>query len=87
MCVGIRLNSQFIVRVSQSSITPLQEGNKLFSGGVDNLAIMYDAAAQKPMPVGKHDAPIKCVKWIDSPQAQVLATGSWDKTLKVSRSP
>ncbi|KAF7375077.1 Poly + rna export protein [Mycena sanguinolenta] len=46
-----------------------KEGNKVFSGGADN-------AGRITMP------PIKVVKWIDTPQAQILATGSWDKTIK-----
>jgi hypothetical protein len=33
--------------------------------------------------VAQHDAPIKVVKWVDTPQAGILATGSWDKTIKV----
>lgn len=29
-----------------------------------------------------HDEPIKQVKWIDAPGGGLLATGSWDKTIK-----
>ena len=32
--------------------------------------------------VAQHDKPIKCIKWIETPTGGVLATGSWDKTLK-----
>ncbi|KAF8183986.1 WD40-repeat-containing domain protein [Pholiota molesta] len=49
-----------------------KEGNKIFSGGADNAATQ----------VAQHDAPIKVVKWVDTPQAGILATGSWDKTIK-----
>jgi mRNA export factor len=36
--------------------------------------------------VAQHDQPIKCVKWIDAPQpvGGILATGSWDRTVKVN---
>ncbi|KAJ7650571.1 WD40-repeat-containing domain protein [Roridomyces roridus] len=52
-----------------------KEGNKVFSGGADNAGRMRTQVAQ-------HDAPIKVVKWVDTPQAGILATGSWDKTIK-----
>jgi hypothetical protein len=32
--------------------------------------------------VGAHDAPIRNVRWVDA-QGGLLATGSWDKTVKV----
>lgn len=34
--------------------------------------------------VAQHDAPIKVVGWVDAPGTGILATGSWDKTVKVS---
>lgn len=55
----------------------------MLSGGADNAGRMFDVTTGQSSQVAQHDAPIKCVKWIDSPQASVLATGSWDKTLKV----
>ncbi|KAF7327582.1 Poly + rna export protein [Mycena kentingensis (nom. inval.)] len=59
-----------------------KEGNKVFSGGADNAGRMFDVSTGQATQVAQHDAPIKVVKWVDSPQAQVLATGSWDKTIK-----
>ena len=37
--------------------------------------------------IGKHDAPIKCLKFIT--EMSMVATGSWDKTVKLwdARSP
>lgn len=61
----------------------LQEGNKIISGGADNAGRMYDLASGQTTQVAQHDAPIKCVRWIDSPQGGILVTGSWDKTVKV----
>lgn len=60
-----------------------QEGNKIFSGGADNAGRMFDVTTGQATQVAQHDAPIKVVKWIDAPQASILATGSWDKTIKV----
>jgi mRNA export factor len=58
----------------------------VFSGGADNAARMLDLQANpnQPQQVAQHDAPIKVVKWIESPQGPILITGSWDKTVKVS---
>ncbi|KAI6038799.1 WD40-repeat-containing domain protein [Pisolithus marmoratus] len=59
-----------------------KEGNKAISGGADNAARMFDITTGQPQQVAQHDAPIKVVKWIETPQGGILATGSWDKTLK-----
>jgi mRNA export factor len=32
--------------------------------------------------VAVHGAPVKAVRWVDSPQGGFLVTGSWDKTIK-----
>jgi len=45
---------------------------------------MFDVTTGQTTQVAQHDAPIKVVKWIETPQMGVLATGSWDKTIKVS---
>ena len=44
---------------------------------------MFDISTGQSQQVAQHDAPIKVVKWIESPQGGILATGSWDKTIKV----
>ena len=44
---------------------------------------MFDITTGQATQVAQHDAPIKTVKWVDAPQAGILATGSWDKTIKV----
>jgi mRNA export factor len=43
---------------------------------------MFDITTGQATQVAQHDAPIKTVKWVDAPQAGILATGSWDKTIK-----
>lgn len=65
----------------------LQEGNKVISGGADNAARMFDITNGQSQQVAQHDAPVKVVKWIETPQGGILATGSWDKTVKVGLLP
>ena len=45
---------------------------------------MFDVTTGQATQVAQHDAPIRVVRWIESPQGGVLATGSWDKTIKAS---
>lgn len=61
-----------------------QDGTKVLSGGADNAARMFDLNTGQTQQVAQHDAPIKAVRWIETPQGGILATGSWDKTLKAS---
>lgn len=61
-----------------------QDGTKVLSGGADNAARMFDLNTGQTAQVAQHDAPIKAVRWIETPQGGILATGSWDKTLKAS---
>jgi len=59
------------------------DGSKLFSCGADKAARMFDLSNNgQAVQVGVHDAPIKCVRWIDSPGGGILATGSWDKSIR-----
>ncbi|EEB94961.1 hypothetical protein MPER_06144, partial [Moniliophthora perniciosa FA553] len=60
----------------------LSDGNKIFSGGADNAGRMFDITTGQATQVAQHEAPIKVVKWVDAPQQGILATGSWDKTIK-----
>ena len=59
-----------------------KEGNKVISGGADNAARLFDITSGQSQQVAQHDAPIKVVKWIETPQGGILGTGSWDKTIK-----
>lgn len=63
-----------------------QEGNKVISGGADNSIRMFDVSTSQSSQIGQHEAPVKCVKWVDAPQPAggLLASGSWDKTIKAS---
>jgi len=59
------------------------DGTKLFSGSADKQAKMLDLGTGQQVQVAQHDGPISAVRFISSPQAQLLVTGSWDKTVKV----
>jgi mRNA export factor len=41
---------------------------------------MFDIATGQSTQIAQHDEPIKCVRFLD--QGNVVATGSWDKTIK-----
>jgi mRNA export factor len=43
---------------------------------------MFDVQTGRSSQFAQHGAPIKCVKWIDAPTGGIVATGSWDKTIK-----
>ena len=60
-----------------------EDGTKLISAGTDNVARMFDLVSGTSTQVGQHEGPIKRVRWFEMPQGGILATGSWDKTLKV----
>ncbi|KAI0249139.1 Poly(A)+ RNA export protein [Lactifluus subvellereus] len=59
-----------------------KEGSKVISGGCDNTARLYDIQTGQTQQVAQHDAPVRVVKWLETPQGGILATGSWDKTIK-----
>ncbi|KAF9975218.1 hypothetical protein BGZ73_001200 [Actinomortierella ambigua] len=61
------------------SVAWSRDGTKIASGGADKQAKMFDITTGQSQVVAQHDAPIKEVRWVDGP---ILATGSWDKTIK-----
>ena len=46
---------------------------------------MYDLGTGQSSQVAAHDAPIKCVKYLDQ-NGGMLVTAGWDKKLKVGSS-
>ncbi|GJE91739.1 WD40 repeat-like protein [Phanerochaete sordida] len=64
------------------SVAWSKDGSKLFSGGCDGAGRMLDTTTGQAMQVAQHDAPIKCVRWVETPRGGLLATGGWDKTLR-----
>lgn len=64
-------------------VTWSKDGARIFSGGADRAARAFDVSTGQSTQVGRHDDSVRCVKYFESPQAGgVLATGSWDKTVK-----
>lgn len=62
------------------------DGTTVFSGGCDKQVKMWPLlSGGQPVTVAMHDAPIKEIAWI--PEMNLLATGSWDKTLKYAIPP
>ncbi|KAG8784815.1 hypothetical protein FRB91_006295 [Serendipita sp. 411] len=59
-----------------------KDGSKLFSGGVDKAAKMFDLNTGTSQQVGAHEAAVRCIRWVEAPTGGVLATASWDKTVK-----
>jgi len=57
------------------------DGQRIFSGGADKVARMFELASGQTTVVAAHDAPVRCVRW-SANGAGVLITGSWDKTIK-----
>jgi len=58
-----------------------KDGTKVFSGGIDNAARMFDTQTGQPTQVAQHEAPVKSVRFTDM-HGGLLVTGSWDKTIK-----
>ncbi|KAI8804179.1 WD40-repeat-containing domain protein [Cladochytrium replicatum] len=60
-----------------------KDGTKVVSAGADKAARMLDLGNGSVAQVAAHDAPIRSVRFADTPQMQnILVTGSWDKTIK-----
>ncbi|KAL0075701.1 WD40-repeat-containing domain protein [Phycomyces blakesleeanus] len=62
-------------------VTWSKDGTKILSGGADKAARMYDVTTGQSTQVAEHADAVKCVKFLDQGQ-QILATGSWDRTIK-----
>lgn len=60
----------------------MKDGSKLASGGADKAARLFDLGSQQTTQIAAHDQPIRCCEFIEVNGQQILATGSWDKTVK-----
>ncbi|CAH7673536.1 WD40-repeat-containing domain protein [Phakopsora pachyrhizi] len=58
------------------------DGTKIISGGCDRAARAFDVSTGQATQVAAHEAPIRKLAWLDINGQCLLATGSWDKTLK-----
>jgi len=59
-----------------------KDGSKLFSAGGDKSARMFDMTTGQNRQVGGHNEAVSAVRWIEAPTGGILATASWDKTLR-----
>jgi len=63
--------------------TGMEDGAKVFLGGCDNKAFMWDLASNQAQQVGEHASAINGIAFFRSPTAgELVVTCSWDKTLK-----
>lgn len=58
-----------------------QDSNTCWSGGADRVVKKFDFTTQEETIVGHHAGPIRCVESI--PDVNLIATGSWDRYLKL----
>ncbi|KAI0235486.1 RNA export factor gle2 [Massospora cicadina] len=58
------------------------DGSRLASGCAGGLLKVLDAGTGQTLDIGSHDGAIRALAWA-SQDDQIIATGSWDKTLKV----
>lgn len=59
-----------------------QDGTKVFASGADKQIRAMDMNTGQVISFAAHDAPIKCLKWMEHSSSPALISGSWDKTLK-----
>lgn len=77
---------QTALRGKQSHNAPIlscvwsADGQRVFTGGCDSVAKMWNLATNQSQVVAQHAAPIREVVW--SSTLNMLVTGSWDKTVK-----
>eukprot|EP01117_Protostelium_nocturnum_P001455 TRINITY_DN11755_c0_g1_i1.p1 TRINITY_DN11755_c0_g1~~TRINITY_DN11755_c0_g1_i1.p1 ORF type:complete len:331 (-),score=49.90 TRINITY_DN11755_c0_g1_i1:22-1014(-) len=56
------------------------DGQRVFFGGCDGKAKMWNLATNQTQQIAQHSSGIKSMSWIE--EMNCLATGSWDKTVK-----
>ena len=62
------------------------QSNQAVNIGAVSMFIEVEHMTDVCLCVSQHNAPIRCVRWIQAPTYQCAMTGSWDKTLKVTDS-
>lgn len=65
------------------SVNWSRDGTKVASGSVDKSAKVFDIQTGQNQQVAAHDDAVRCVRFVEAMgTSPILATGSWDKTLK-----
>ncbi|KAG0257570.1 hypothetical protein BG011_003888 [Mortierella polycephala] len=83
----VQPNGSSVAKAMYSHAAPVlccawsKDGTKIASGGADKAGKVFDVSTGQSTQVALHDAPIREVRWVDG-QSPILATGSWDKTIK-----
>ena len=54
----------------------------MLTASCDKTCKLWDLQSNQTVAIAQHEAPIKCVHWVQSPNYQLAITGSWDKTIK-----
>lgn len=62
-----------------------QDGTKVLTASADKTCKVWDLQSNQAIAFAQHAAPVKCIRWVQSPNYQLAITGSWDKTIKVRR--
>jgi mRNA export factor len=60
-----------------------QDGGTLFSGGADKGIRAYDMATGQSGQIGAHAESVSGVRYFETPAGPIIASCSWDKTVKV----
>lgn len=58
------------------------DGSKVVSGGCDNAVRMFDIQSNQAAQIGQHDSAVSSVRVVNVNGQPVVASSSWDKTLK-----
>jgi len=81
---GSQLQAQFKAAVECGApvldVCFKNDGSGCFIATADNMAKMWTFGQPTAQDVGKHDAPIRALRWI--PEKNLLATAGWDKKLR-----
>ena len=67
------------------SLTSYQDGQKVVGAGADKSFRLLDLGSGNMTPQtlpGAHTEPVRCARFADVNNQQILVTGSWDKTVK-----
>jgi mRNA export factor len=85
-CWEVQTNGNTVPKAMLQHAAPVlctdfsSDGQRVFSGGCDNIAKMWQLSTNQSSQIAQHDAPIKEIFWISD--LNCVVTGSWDKTLK-----
>ncbi|KAL1864874.1 RNA export factor gle2 [Diaporthe australafricana] len=64
------------------SVDWFKDGSKIVSASADKQVKLCDLATQQTMQVAAHEQPIRVVRCFEANGTPMIATGSWDKTVK-----